>query len=53
MANRGGAIAYYCPGSLDSATYLAIFIASLRAVSCAAAIVFAGLWMVRRLRAAT
>jgi hypothetical protein len=44
-----GATAYYCSGSLDSSTILAIFIASLRAVSCAAAIVFAGLWMVRSL----
>lgn len=41
-----GATAYYCSGSLDSSTILAIFIASLRAVSCAAAIVFGGLWMV-------
>ena len=44
----GGAITYYCPGSLDGSTLLAIFIASLRAVSCAAAIVFAGLWMSRK-----
>ncbi|EOD25580.1 hypothetical protein EMIHUDRAFT_237450 [Emiliania huxleyi CCMP1516] len=39
---------YYCPGSLDTSAIFAIFIASLRAVSCAGAIVVAGLWMARR-----
>jgi len=37
--------AYYCTGSLDASIVYAIFIASLRAVSCAAALAFAGLAM--------
>jgi predicted permease len=43
-----GGADYYCPGSLDSDVLLDIFIASVRAVGCAAALASAGLWMARR-----
>jgi len=39
---------YYCAGALDSEQVVSIFIASLRAVSCAAMLAFTGLYMARR-----
>ena len=39
---------YYCAGTLDQAVIFGIFIASLRAVGCAATLATAGLWLARR-----
>lgn len=39
---------FYCSGTLDESVILEIFIASLRAVGCAATLASAGLWLARR-----
>ena len=38
---------FYCSGTLDQTVILNIFIASLRAVGCAATLATAGLWLAR------
>ena len=39
---------FYCSGTLDESVVLGIFVASLRAVGCAATLAAAGLWLARR-----
>ena len=39
---------FYCAGALDASVMLSIFVASIRAVGCAATLAAAGLWMARR-----
>ena len=39
---------FYCAGALDVSVVLSIFVASVRAVGCAATLAAAGLWLARR-----